>query len=329
MASDSIVGALTGGLSEASKELLTAVVAAINGTATVTSLGTSTVVSGLDKDGNTTGALVPKEGAITGTISDGGVSLGVVLPEKVGLNFAGPTQAATAIAATNYFQGLIDAALPAANNTVDVMQKRESLNESLELLTEGLEKDLAVRFVSITNENTSGKSSETIKLSGSSSGNKEVFALIASSLSKDQTVQLENLDRVLLVGDAQVQVLGNSALVAGDNGNQVISGGFGADTLVGGGGNDTLVGGFGSDNFVLKGGNSSVFVGDFSKSQGDKLVFQHEGLTSIDQLVNAVSAIQDTSTGMTVSFGNELTITLVGVKIADITSDLSFIQIKS
>ena len=170
MASDSIVGAVTGGLSEASKELLTAVIAAINGTATITSIGTSTVVSGLDKDGNTTGVLVSKEGASTGTINDGGVSLGVVLPEKVGLNFAGPTQAVTAIAATNYFQELIDAALPAANNSADVMEKRESLNESLELLTEGLEKDLAVRFISITNENASAKSSDTIKFSGATPG---------------------------------------------------------------------------------------------------------------------------------------------------------------
>jgi Ca2+-binding RTX toxin-like protein len=329
MAADSIVGAVTTGLSAQSKDLLTAVVAAINGTATVTDVGTSTVVTGVDKSGNSTGALISKGAVTTGTINDGNVSLGVVLPEKVNLNFAGPAKAVDGEAATNYFKGLIDAALPSSNKSAEVIQKRESLIDAVKLATEGQGKDLAVRFVNISSENTTGTKADTVKLSGSATGNKEVLAVMATGLNKDQTLILENLDRVLVVNDAKVQVLGGAAYVGGDNGNQNITGGSGADTLVGGGGNDTLVGGSGADNFVLKGGNSLVNVGDLNIAQGDKLVFQHPGLTSIDQLVKAVSFIQDTPTGLTVSFGNELTISLVGVKIADITSDLSFIEIKS
>lgn len=329
MAADSIIGAVTTGLSAQSKDLLTAVVAAINGTATVTDVGTSTVVTGVDKSGNSTGALISKGAGTTGTINDGNVSLGVVLPEKVNLNFAGPAKAVDVEAATNYFKGLIDAALPSSNKSTEVVQKRESLIDAVKLATEGQGQDLAVRFVNIFSENTTGAKADTVKLSGSATGNKEVLAVMATGLNKDQTLILENLDRVLVVNDAKVQVLGGAAYVGGDNGNQNITGGSGADTLVGGGGNDTLVGGSGADNFVLKGGNSLVNVGDLNIAQGDKLVFQHPGLTSIDQLVKAVSFIQDTPTGLTVSFGNELTISLVGVKIADITSDLSFIEIKS
>jgi len=329
MASDSIVGAVTNGLSTQSIELLTAVVAAINGTATVTDIGTSTVVTGLDESGNTTGALLSKGEATSGTINDGSVSLGVVLPENVNMNFAGPTQAVDVEAAMNYFNALIETALPSSNTSSGAVQKRESLIDAVELATEGQGKDLAVRFVNISSENTTGTTSDTIKLSGSATGNKEVLAVMATGLNKDQTLILENLDRVLVVNDAKVQVLGGAAYVGGDNGNQNITGGSGADTLVGGGGNDTLVGGSGADNFVLKGGSSLVNVGDLNIAQGDKLVFQHPGLTSIDQLVKAVSFIQDTPTGLTVSFGNELTISLIGVKITDITSDLSFIQIKS
>ena len=329
MAADSIVGAVTTDLSTASKDLLTAVVAAIDGTATVADIGTSKVVTGVDKSGNSTGALISEGDATLGTINDGSMSLGIVLPEKVNMNFAGPTQAVDAAAAMKYFNGLIDAALPSTVISTEVVQKRASLIDAVALATEGQGKDLSVSFVNITSENNAGKQSDTVKLSGSATGNKEVLAVMATGLSKDQTLILENLDRVLVVGDAKVQVLGGAAYVGGDNGNQNITGGSGADTLVGGGGNDTLVGGSGADTFVLKGGNSIVTIGDFSKSQGDKLVFQYPGLTSIDQLVKAVSFIQETPTGLTVSFGSELTITLVGLTIADVTSDLSFIQIKS
>jgi hypothetical protein len=329
MASDSIVGAVTTGISDQSKELLTAVVAAINGIATVSQLGTSTVVSGLDNNGNITGALISKGAPTSGTISDGTSSFGVVLPAKTSLTFAGPKQAVDANAAIDYFNGLINAALPASSTSPDVVKERESLIKSVQNAGNGQGQNLAVKVINITQENSTATSSDTVKLSGNASGNKEVVAVLASSLTKEQTLILENLDRVVLVGDAKVQVSGAASFVAGDNANQLIIGGSGNDTLVGGGGNDTLVGGTGSDNFGLQGGGSSVLIEGFNKSKGDKLVFQNPGLTSVDQLLKAVTAAQDTSTGMTVSFGSELTITLVGVKIADITSDLSVIQIKS
>ena len=328
MAADSIVGAVTTGLSTASKDLLTAVVAAINGTATVADVGTSTVVSGVDTSGNSTGALISKGAETTGTIKDGSVSIGVVLPAKVGLNFAGPVKEVTAAAAATYFKDLISAALPSTNKTAAVVEKRASLESAVSLASDGQGSTLNVRVISITNESTTGKSTDTVKLSGSSTGNKEVVAVNAANLSKDQTLILENLDRVVLVNDAKVQVTGSSAFVAGDNANQSISGGFGADTLVGGGGSDTLVGGYGADKFGFVGGGT-INVGDFSKSQGDKLAIQLTGVTTNAQLINAVSAIQDTPAGMSVTFGSLGTITLVGVKIADITADMIQLNINS
>jgi Ca2+-binding RTX toxin-like protein len=328
MASDSIVGAVGTGLTEASKELLEAVVAAISGTATVSDIGTSTVVTGTDKSGNSTGALISTGKATTGTINDGVVSIGVVLPEKVGLNFAGPTKAVAAAAAVTYFNDLISAALPSTNKTTAVVEKRASLESAVSLASDGQGSNLFVRVIGITNESTTGKSTDTVKLSGSSIGNKEVVAVNAANLSKSQTLILENLDRVVLVNDAKVQIIGDAAFVAGDNANQSISGGFGADTLVGGGGSDTLVGGYGADKFGFIGGGTTI-VGDFNKGQGDKLAIQLTGVTTNAQLINAVSAIQDTPTGMSVTFGSFGTITLVGVKIADITADMIQLNINS
>ena len=328
MAADSIVGAVTTGLSTQSKDLLTAVVAAINGTATVTDIGTSTVVTGTDKSGNTTGALISKGAATTGTINDGAVQLKVDLPAKVGLNLAGPAKEVTAAAAVTYFNELIASALPSSNKTTAVVEKRASLESAVSLASDGQGNSLAVRVIGITNESTTGKATDTVKLSGSSTGNKEVVAVNASNLSKEQTLILENLDRVVLVNDAKVQVLGDSAFVAGDNANQNITGGFGADTLVGGGGSDTLVGGYGADKFGFVGGGTTI-VGDFSKAQGDKLAIQLTGVSTNAQLINAVTAIQDTPTGMAVTFGSFGTITLVGVKIADITADMVQLKINS
>lgn len=327
MAADSIVGAVTNGLSSQSKELLTAVVAAISGTATIADLGTSTVVTGVDKSGNSTGALISKGAATTGTINDAVAPMGVVLPEKVGLNFAGPAKAVAAAAAVTYFKDLIASALPSTDKSAAVVDKRASLESAVSLASDGQGNSLAVRVIGITNESTTGKSSDTVKLSGTS-GTKEVVAVNAANLSKEQTLILENLDRVVLVNDAKVQVSGSSAFVAGDNANQSISGGFGADTLVGGGGSDTLVGGYGSDKFGFVGGGTTI-VGDFSKAQGDKLAIEIPGVTTNAQLINAVTAIVDTPNGMSVTFGSAGTITLVGVKIADITADMIQLQIKS
>lgn len=328
MAADSIVGAVTTGLSAQSKDLLTAVVAAINGTATVTDVGTSTVVTGVDKSGNSTGALIAKGTGTTGTINDGTVQIGVVLPEKVGLNFAGPVKEVSAAAAVTYFKELIAAALPSTNTTTAVVENRASLENAVSLASDGQGNSLNVRVIGITNESTTGKSTDTVKLSGSATGNKEVVAINAANLAKEQTLILENLDRVVLVNDAKVQVTGGAAFVAGDNANQSISGGFGADTLVGGGGNDTLVGGYGSDIFGFVGGGTTN-VGDFNKAQGDKLAIQLTGVTTNAQLISAVTAIQDTPTGMSVTFGKSGTITLVGIHIADITADMVQLSIKS
>ena len=327
MASDSIVGAVGTGLSDASKELLSAVVAAINGTATVADVGESTVVFGADTTGNLTGTLIAQGGQTVGSIQDGSVTLGVSLPDDVGLNFAGPKELTSAAAAAQYFNDLIDAALPASNTSEAVVEKRESLEAAVALASDGQGSGLGVRVLSITNESKTGSASDTIKLSGAS-GSKEVVAVNAANLSATQTLILENLDRVVLVNDAKVQVTGSAAFVAGDNANQSISGGFGADTLVGGGGSDTLVGGYGSDKFGFVGGGT-INVGDFSKSQGDKLAIQLTGVTTNAQLINAVSAIQDTPTGMSVTFGSFGTITLVGVKIADITADMIQLNINS
>lgn len=70
----------------------------------------------------------------------------------------------------------------------------------------------------------------------------------------------------------------------GDSGSDVLAGNAGADSLYGGGGNDRLLGGAGADrhaggdgadDFVFGSGMDSDRIVDFSRAEGDKLVFDN------------------------------------------------------
>ena len=125
-------------------------------------------------------------------------------------------------------------------------------------------------------------------------------------------------------GDDQLEGQDGNDVLFGQAGNDLLYGGDGTDVLVGGTGNDTLNGGRGSDAFVFDGAFGSDTVTDFSNCNrnGDILQIGVAGFSSSTEIL-AVAA--DTDAGAVFSFSDSLSITLLGVSVAQL--DASDIQI--
>lgn len=144
--------------------------------------------------------------------------------------------------------------------------------------------------------------------------------------------EIEGLDGIdtLVGGD------GNDTL-DGDAGNDILDGQEGTDKLFGGAGDDILHAGHGHDQ--LTGGSGSDTFGfyalghfrvtDFTIGE-DRLFFDSEtlGISSIEQLVPFITNINQRADfngnpiGVTVEFGSEASIDLVGINLNDITPDM-------
>jgi Ca2+-binding RTX toxin-like protein len=128
--------------------------------------------------------------------------------------------------------------------------------------------------------------------------------------------------------EAGVMTAGEHAVFFGATENRVAGdvdvwdGGEGNDTLDAGRGDDDLTGGTGSDTFVFRANSDHDIIRDFEKGQD---TIQTIGLdVTAASLVDGVTENADGNAVITLSDGN--TITLVGVKAADVTSDMFDIQ---
>jgi Ca2+-binding RTX toxin-like protein len=125
---------------------------------------------------------------------------------------------------------------------------------------------------------------------------------------------------VMTAGEHAVFFGATEKRVAGDV--DVWDGGEGNDTLDAGRGDDDLTGGTGSDTFVFRANSDHDIIRDFEKGQD---TIQTIGLdVTAASLVDGVTENADGNAVITLSDGN--TITLVGVKAADVTSDMFDIQ---
>lgn len=108
----------------------------------------------------------------------------------------------------------------------------------------------------------------------------------------------------------------------GDHGDDILDGAEGDDYLNGGDGDDLLWAGFGQDELV--GGRGSDAFGFYAPGDfiindfnvfSDMLLFDSEttGIYNVDNLIDAVSDIEDSEIGVVIDFGHTATITLVGV----------------
>lgn len=116
---------------------------------------------------------------------------------------------------------------------------------------------------------------------------------------------------------------GGNDRINGGKGNDKLFGGGGADDLKGGGGrdvlrgdkgDDTLDGGGGSDRFVFKRGDGSDTISNFNTAQDHIQIGR--GASEFDDLT-----ITQSGSDVEVTFAN-VSITLDGLDVADVTSDL-------
>lgn len=320
MAADSVVGAIGSNLSDQSKALLQEVVAQITGVAAYVNVGGATAVYGTASTGVITGTLPAGNAAVSGDLKDTNFAVNVELPANVGVNFKGPSTNVDVAKAADYFNQLISAALPSNSQNPAVQDKAQSLQTAVKVVKNAPSNaDASVRYVEVLNTQTSGAGGD-VKIVGNAAAN-EVVAINTAQLSANQKLILQDLERVILVNKADVIVTGTkAALVVGDNADQKITGGQGADTLVGGGGRDTLAGGAGSDTFGFASGGTFQ-ISDFNIKE-DKLAFSFGGVNNFQDLAKLVTKVEETSSGVTYTFGDAGAITLVGIKASDITADL-------
>lgn len=319
MAADSVVGAIGNNLSTESKEFLQQVLTQITGTVAIQDVGGAKAVYGTESTGLITGALPGVNSVVFGSLKDTNFAVDVVLPANIGVNFQGPSTNVSVQKAVDFFNELIAKELPVGNTNPDVQAKAQALLNAVDLVEQVVDNNnAAVRYLDVKNTQTTPTGN--VKLVGVAGAN-EIVAINAGDLGKQQQLILQDLEKVILVNQANVIVEGSkSTLVIGDNADQSITGGQGADTLVGGGGSDTLVGGAGSDTFGFA-SNGNFRIGDFNVKE-DKFAFNLEGVNNFQDLVKLVTKVEETSSGVTYTFANNSVITLVGMKDSDITADL-------
>jgi Ca2+-binding RTX toxin-like protein len=308
-------------LGEESQAILSEVLGQISGTTSYVTVGDATAIYVTTAPGFLSGAIAPMGGSVVGTYADINFQADLDLPANIGINFQGPQTDSTVDAAATFFDDLINAALPVDEASDPAVQaKAQSLQTAVDVIknvaTDGT---ASVRYLELTNANPDSATGE-VKISGVEGAN-EVVAINAAQLGTQQQLILENLDKVILVNDADVVVTGTQpALVVGDDANQKITGGQGADTLVGGGGSDTLVGGAGDDTFGFSSGGLFQ-IGDFDRLH-DTFAFSIPNITTFADLAKLVTGVQETGEFISFEFGTAGTITLMGLTASDITADL-------
>jgi Ca2+-binding RTX toxin-like protein len=286
--------------------------------------GTDTVLAG------TSNAIITGSGgsdSITGGLSDGDFQATVTLPPKTGLTLKGLNFVANGTDVVNYLKSLIDGAIP-ASTTVDnqaAAQVKANLQKAVDSVVKTTDTSTVVRVVDIVsdkNDTTTG--AKEVKLSGSStSTNTEVVAVNANKLRTGDTLVVENLEKVVVVGRGKIKVSDQqttAVTIAGDDRDQDISGGAGNDTLFGGGGNDTLSGGAGDDTFVVGsgGGNTTIAALD----SGDKIGINIEGVTDFESLKAAILRVDIVGADLVATFNDGTQVTLAGVAPENVSSNL-------
>lgn len=116
----------------------------------------------------------------------------------------------------------------------------------------------------------------------------------------------------------------------GGYGNDQLYGGIGNDILRAGYGDDTLNGGIGNDTFGFYALEGHSRVSDFTIGE-DRFFFDSReiGINNLHDLVADITNINQKSDGVTVEFGTNASIELVGVNLNQITADMIVFTIQS
>lgn len=302
--------------------------------------GGAQLILGDGVDGQPQGAVIAGDVAVAGEVNDDVMTLSFILPPEFSFVFEGlgNQDFASPEEIKDLFDARIEEELPENSADPEVTAIRESLFRAIDNLTtalaaQGITNSIIriIDFSSLANSNnnvpddsliisTNATAGQIITLNASGSTNNEVFALLLDKLASGAALELKGIESAVLVGSGTVFVGdNNSANLQGDNANQQITGGGGNDTLVGGGGNDTLIGGAGDDVIGFTAlGHYTVDI-DLS----DKLAFQFDGVTSVDDLVAALTDISEANGNITYEFlDGHASITLVGATASEVTENL-------
>ncbi len=296
----------------------------VGGSASNGAFGSSTYMSGTGTHGEFQGGVLPGAGAISGTIDDGVLQLTLNLPGKTGFVFEG-MDSVSPDAAGAFLHSVVASYNPHADQKASVDSAVDQLVVSLK--AQGVS-SVSFRVFDFMSDATGPVSAASGALGAAASDtvidasvNTGVQALVVNLLHATGAVVLKGVEQAVVANAGTIRVEGNTPIhIVGDLTAQDITGGGGNDTLVGGGGNDTLTGGLGSDVFGFSALGHHV-VKDFDVAH-DSLAFSTTGVTNIQQLAALITSVDNAPSGVTYHFGNDASITLVGVSAAQITSDL-------
>lgn len=232
------------------------------------------------------------------------------------LSSTGPSTAAKIIADTN---AIAELTLPDTNTAALVVS---IVGNIIENHTDSFGGDGQYIILEAT-----GANSLTEYTLGQDAGNDNVLAVIRGEGS-GATFNLGNYNSVLATGKSNLVITDNAGSKITAIGNTTITGGGGDDTILGGIGTHTLTGGAGSDvfggTFTTGALKSSVVIADFNKAEGDTLHFIMDGVTDFASFLASLQGDALTQSGLNVvgTTDNGDTITITGVQLADLTSDL-------
>jgi Ca2+-binding RTX toxin-like protein len=323
MSADSLYGGSGSGtpLSPASLALLdqfltdTALASATNGV-----LGGSRYVLGVGSQGEIQGSVSPGTSAITNAVvSDGTLHLTLNLPGNMGLVFEGMNSATPAQAGA-FLKQVVDGYNPPAGEKASLYAAVDHLVTTLN--AQGIA-NVLFRAYDVLNGTGSGTPAAAAGdlLLDASTGNPGTQLFAVDLLNVTNAVVLNGVEYALVANAGTIKVEGNTPIVlVGDLAAQDITGGAGNDTLVGGGGNDTLTGGLGNDLFGFS-ALGHYTITDFNMAT-DQIAFNTTGVSNIQQLAALVTSVDDAPTGVTYHFGNDASITLVGISASQVLTDL-------
>ena len=332
MAVDSVFGGDGGGGAQVPVPLSNAALALLNHFLTDT-LGSSLTNGNIDgtptvwgtgQNGEIQGGVAPGLGTIDGTIVNGELHLDISLPGITGIVFEGMDSVSPEEWGA-YLKSVVEGYAPNSGQGIALNLAIDHL--VAQILDQGVT-SMVVRVFDLLTGAQVGASSpladgaNDIVIDASANLGVEIFAINLAQATANQTVVFKGVEAAILSGNGSVRVDGSTAInLIGDTGAQNITGGEGSDTLVGGGGADTLTGGLSDDTFGFTSLVGRQTITDFDTAH-DQVAFDLAGVTTLAQLGAMVTRIDEFADGVTYNFGNDGSITLIGVTAAELTADM-------
>ena len=287
-------------------------------------IGATPTVWGTGLNGEIQGGVAPGLGSLDGTIINGELHLDISLPGVTGIVFEGMDDV-TPEEWGAYLKSVVAGYAPnggqanALNHAIDHLVAQ--------ILDQGVT-SMVVRVFDLLTGAQVGASApladgaNDIVIDASANLGVEIFAINLAQATANQTVVFKGVEAAILAGDGAVRVDGSTAInLIADGGSQNVTGGGGNDTLVGGGGADTLTGGLGDDVFGFTGLAGRQTITDFDTAH-DQVAFDLAGVSTLAQLAAMVTRVDEFADGVTYNFGNDGSITLIGVTAAELTADM-------